>query len=428
MHILIVGGGWSGLAAAVSLCEQGHQVTLLEAAGQLGGRARNVQWRNLTVDNGQHLMIGAYQQMLALLDRIGVNPDTVFFHQQPDLRMKDPRFPDLVLSSRGVGPRLINLAINLFQSGGWASVIAVARFQRIIRLPDNLTDETVAQLCHRTRQPERLIQQIWEPLCLAMLNTPIKQASAAVFATVLNQALFSNGMASELLIPRIPLGDILPVPAARFITAHGGSIHYQKRITKIHTEANRVSRIEDQTGQSFQADHVILALTPASLTKLLPAGIEQKTITENPICTLYLQYPAGTQPTASIMGFSGGVAQWLFDLNPRRSGLVAVVVSGPGPHLDWPRSRLMAIVCDELSAHLPNWPERPIDSLIIREKKATFACTPQTQQNRPSCQTPLDNLWLAGDIVQHPYPATLETAVDNGLYCVEQLSKTMIKS
>ena len=169
------------------------------------------------------------------------------------------------------------------------------------------------------------------------------------------------------------------------------------------------------------ADVVVLALPPPALAKLLPDKQIFNQFEQYPICTLYLQYPAMQRAPQAIIGFSGSLSQWLFDRSFQQPGLMAVVISGPGAQMQLTKAELVAMVSAELASLLPDWPSSAKDALVIREKRATFACTPDSQKARPDSKTIIENLWLAGDFVRHPFPATLETAISNGQHCARQI-------
>lgn len=420
MQAIIVGGGWSGLAAAIELSPH-YDVQIFEAGAILGGRARSVRWQNLDVDNGQHLMLGAYRQMLDLMQKIGVDPDAVFSRQTLDLSIFDPQHALLKISSLGHLPATLNQILHIWRSAGFKSVLAVRRLQVQLRKHDDLSTLTVAHLLQLTKQSPRLIRQLWEPLTLAMLNTPIQTASAEVFANVLNASLFADGKATELLIPKQPLNEVFPAPAAAFLTKQGAEINLNNRVQSLLISNNRVTGIVDQAGEQHFADVVILALPSSALAKLLPDTQNFTPSEEYPICTLYLQYDASLRAPNSMTGFSGTLSQWLFDRSFQRPGLMAVVISGPGAHMQLTKAQLVATVSAELARLLPDWPLSAEDVLVIREKRATFVSTINTQKIRPESQTGIENLWLAGDFVKHRLPSTLETAISNGQYCARHI-------
>ena len=211
-RLAVVGAGWAGLAAAVEACALGAQVSLLEMAPQAGGRARSVG----ELDNGQHILIGAYTDTLALMRRVGADPEALLLRQPLRLRYPEhdtlqlPGGPPTLAFARAVvacrawpWPARLNL---LRHSLGWA----VTGF----RCPP---DWSVARLCSGLPAPVRA--DLVEPLCVAALNTPAQLASAQVFLRVLKDALFSGPGSADLLLPRQGLSALLPAPALAWLAA-----------------------------------------------------------------------------------------------------------------------------------------------------------------------------------------------------------------
>lgn len=420
MTTLIVGGGWSGLAAAVRLCQQGRQVHLIESARQLGGRARSVDWQGLEVDNGQHLLIGAYRRTLALLADLDQSPDSLFDRLPLSLTVYDPAYPPLQLNAGRLLPWPLSLVWRVLADNGWQVSRPLARLALQARRFNPHQDISVQQWLKNQRQSDRLIRQLWQPLCLATLNTPIDTASAALFARVLTDT-FRRRKDSDLLIPRRPLGEVLPESAARYIRQHGGQISLQTRGRELLVDNGRIRGLVTDKGTKIEADEVILATPPGVSRQLLATHQTLPEPSHHAIATVYLQYSKAMRLSAPIIGLSGTTAQWLFDRSDLKPGLVAVVISGPGDHEKLSKAALIDIIAGEITPHLPAQRGTLSDALVIREKKATFACTVDIQQQRPNNRTEITGLWLAGDYVTNPYPATLEGAVMNGEQTATQL-------
>jgi len=414
MATVIIGGGWSGLAAAITLVQQGHQVQLLESAKQLGGRARNVQWQGHTIDNGQHLMIGAYDRMLAMMKIIGIDANKAFKRLPMDIEILDKDYSPLCLSTKGLLPWPLSLAWNLFNSAGLSGLYKVSKLQSAIPKLLAGNDISVEEWLEQTKQPHRLITQLWEPLCLATLNTPIHTASAHILARVLQDSLGKGQSAADSLIPAIPLGDLFPLAAAKYIKQHGGTISLQSRVTKIIIEHGKATSVLTQNGDTIQADNIIVALSPSQTVDLLAEDIELTRPSEYPICTVYLQYPQHTRLAKPMFGLTGTISQWIFDRSDQTPGLMAVVISAPGSHESMTNPTLIKQVCSELHQLLPFLPPTVDAGFVIREKRATFSSDVNIEKQRPTHQTKIIGLSLAGDFVSNDYPATLEGAIRNG--------------
>ncbi|MFW5450567.1 MAG: hydroxysqualene dehydroxylase HpnE [Methylophagaceae bacterium] len=418
---LIIGGGWSGLAAAITLIQQGQKVHLIESAKQLGGRARNVGWQNQTIDNGQHLMIGAYDHMLNMMHFIGINPSDVFHRQPIDITIHDTHYAPLYLSAKGRLPWPLSLAWNLIKSAGLTGLLQVARLQSTIPKLLSEQDITVTDWLLQTKQSDRLIKQLWEPLCLATLNTPIDHASAHILAKVLQDSLGQDKSAADLLIPQQALGDLFPAVAADYIKQHGGQISLQTRGQELVIQQGKVIGMTTHTGDLIEADSIIVAVSPSQSIHLLSPHLSLHKTDEYPICTIYLQYSTHTRLPSPMLGMTGTTSQWIFDRSEQSPGLMAVVISAPGGHEHISKNELVQQVCAEVHQMLPELASTVKDSFVIREKRATFACTVAIEKQRPNCQTSIEGLWLAGDFVANSYPATLEGAIRNGENAAIQL-------
>ena len=413
-RVAVVGGGWAGLAAAVSLTEAGRRVTLFEMAPQLGGRARRVDSDGQGFDNGQHILIGAYAETLALMRRVGANPDALLVRLPLSLRypqghgLRLPAGPALPAFVRGVlgcpdwtwGERLALL----MAAAGWAL--------RGFRCSPALT---VDRLC--ARLPARIRADLIDPLCIAALNTPAGDASAQVLLRVLSDALFSGPGAADLLIPRTTLDALLPNPAARWLRAAGATLHLAHRVGTI--ERNGVGWAVD--GVPFDA--VILACSAAEAARLAGPvapvwSARAAAFAYEPIVTVYLQAD-GARLTAPMMALHAGddtaPAQFVFDHGALGGvpGRFAFVISGAAPWVARGREATAQATLAQAQAAFPpgTWPNLPRVLQVITEKRATFRCTPGL--SRPAAAI-APQLWAAGDHVEGPYPATLEGAVRAG--------------
>lgn len=400
-RVAIVGGGWAGIAAAVALADAGHGITVFEMAPQLGGRARSVPGEP-PYDNGQHILIGAYRDSLALMRRLGVDPDTVLkrlplalpYPGEPGLRL--PPGPPLISFARGVlahrgWPLAARLQL-LGAAGGWLA--------RGFRCDPGLS---VAELC--AGLPMQVKRDLVEPLCVAALNTPAAQASAQVFLRVLKDALFSGAGSADLLLPRRPLSELLAGPATAWL---GERLRLSSRVQRIEPGW----RVD---GEAF--DGVVLACTSVEAARLTadiaPAwSATAQGLGFEPIITVYLSSPGSSLPAPMLALHEGpdAPAQFVFDHGQLGSapGRFACVVSGAAAWVE--RGGCAETVLAQATREF-TWATPPVIDKVLTEKRATFACTPDLA--RPPAQV-APGLFAAGDYVQGPYPATLEGAVRSG--------------
>lgn len=422
--VVIVGGGWAGLAAAVELSAHKVPVTLLESARQLGGRARSIRAGDMVVDNGQHLVIGAYQSLLSLMERVHVDHRQVFLRlpltlrllkeNKSSLRLKVPRLPaPLHLPGAIVSARGLNSAERI-QALRFGRKLPTLRFSKT-------KDISVEALLLSEAQSPEIIHKLWEPICIATLNTPLHEASARIFLRVLRETFLGLRKHSDLLIPRQELSKLLPGPCADYLERNKARVEMGKRVTGLSINDEGVHAVSVR-GHSIDASHVVLA-TPHIISRRLISrhkplqalAAQLAGLGSEPVTTLYLQYPPQTQLSEPVLGFEDGFSQWVFDRRVcNQPGMMAVVISARGGHENLTDDELTQKVAAELAAGFPNWPAHQ-HSLLIREKRATFCSRAGVDRIRPANRTPVPGLWLAGDYTATGLPATLESAVRSGV-------------
>jgi squalene-associated FAD-dependent desaturase len=416
MNVAVVGAGWSGLAAAVTLVERGHAVTVFEAARTPGGRARGLRVRELDLDNGQHILLGAYADTLRIMRAVGADPDRLLLRLPLELRLA-PGF-------RLRAPRLpapLHAAAALAGASGlaWRERLAAVRLVRALQAAGYRVGaaETVTGLLDRHAQPPAVRECLWEPLCIAALNTPPEVAAAQVFASVLRDSLGARRAASDLLLPRADLGALFPDPAVRWLAARGSVVRIGAAVRAI-TPAGPQFRLDADPQRDYDA--VVIAVAPqhaAALTVGFPALEPVRALLAafayEPIHTCYLQYDRAALPFP-MLGLRGAWAQWAFDRGALGGapGLLAAVVSAAEPPEGMPHAQIAARVDAEIRARVPGigtlqW------SQVVAERRATFRCSPGLA--RPQNATPVTRLVLAGDYTASEYPATLESAIRSGI-------------
>jgi hydroxysqualene dehydroxylase len=423
-HVAIVGGGYAGMAAAVTLAEQRIPVTVFEAARQLGGRARRVDYRDVALDNGLHLLIGAYAQTLRLIEL--VNPahaeallrKPLEWNVHHEFRLRAARLP---------APLHLLLGLARAQGLSFREKFSAARFLAALRadrytLARDVSVETLLD-CHE--QDEKLRRVLWRPLCVAALNTPPARASAQVFLNVLRDSLDATRAASDILLARVDLSALFPEPAAAYVAAHGGAVLRSQRVTAIDPLADGFEI--EANNQRERYTHVICAIAPhqvnaflIGITALSEIAATIDKLQYQPIYSVWLQYPAPFALPASMLALTGGLIHWVFDREQLcgQPGLVGAVISASGEHEALTQDELGMRVHHELDRRVGGLPA-PLWTRVIAEKRATFACTPNVR--RPPHVTPLKGFYLAGDYTASEYPATIESAVRSGIACARHI-------
>jgi squalene-associated FAD-dependent desaturase len=355
----------------------------------------------MVIDNGNHLLLSANRAALAYLETIG---------------------------SRGglVGPTAAEFAfVDLAGGERWTLRIGSGRvpwwiFDRRRRAPGTTAGDYLGfvpvlfardpkTVCEVTKCSGVLYQRLARPLWVAALNTDPKEASATLAAAILRETLAAGGKACRPLIARDGLGPVFIEPALRFLAARDAEVGFGHRLRAIEFEGGKVTRLDFGEDATLIGpdDAVILAVPPVVATDLLPglrAPCEFRAIVN---AHFRIAPPAALAP---ITGFINATSEWLFTF----PGRLSVTISAADRLLDVPRETLAATIWREVAgvAGLPSAPLPPWQ--IVRERRATFAATPQQNARRPGAATTGLNLALAGDWTDTGLPATIEGAIRSG--------------
>jgi len=427
-RVEVLGGGWVGMAAAVELADQGVPTVVFEAARILGGRARRVEVNGVALDNGLHILIGAYHESLRLIAKVSGAPEAGLLRQPLDLHV----LGQFHLRASPL-PAPLHLATALLWARGLslAERLRAARFMTRLRAADFRLDQdtTVAELLARFRQGPGARRYLWDSLCTSAMNTPPERASAQIFLNVLRDSLNGSKADSDLLLPVTDLSALFPEAATRYVEQRGGEVRLGATVASVTLDGSDVLVHTSAGPQRFS--HVVCALPPqrvpdvlASLPGLQPTLNAIRAFQYEPIYSVYLQYSGDPRLPQAMFGLDGGFAQWIFDRGAlcKQHGLIGVVISASGRHQELDQDRLAAIVHSELLARFPHL-GTPLWTQVIAEKRATFSCTVGVK--RPDSRTDVPNLYLAGDYVASDYPATLESAVRSGVACARMILQTV---
>lgn len=433
-RIAVVGAGWAGLAAATRLRQAGHTVRVYEAAAAPGGRARRVghPGLGLSIDNGQHILLGAYTATLALMQDLGIDPAQALLSRDLTLRSADG---GLNLRFWPLPPPLHRLGILLGSRGlgGWQGRRHLARvFSALV--PDHVAPSmTVADWLSGLDCPPGLMTHLWEPLCLAAMNTPVQTAQARLFARVLADSLGAGPAASRLLIPRDSLHALWPAQACALL----GENLVRQRVRAIVPDPSGGWWVDDEAH-----DHAILAVPAAEARRLLTPLPDAANfldgwtdLAHSAIGTLTLRLAApwdsghpmlllNDEPASDAWG------QWLFDRSAsactdadRR--LVHVVIGTADRYAGRDPARLAAGVIEQIRAQAAAGSHPPLPAIearaLVTERRATFDAVPGLR--RPGATTPWPGLLLAGDWTDTGYPAVLEGAVRSGLRAADAIQR-----
>ncbi len=305
--VAVIGAGLAGLSAAASLINDA-QVQVFEASKIAGGRTRSLNRLQPdfgALDNGQHILLGAYQSTLELLRRAGVTENEAFFRaplrwwMDSGFQLKCPHL---------FAP--LNLAWAVLNTQGLSFSLKLECLKTMSALTKVKVDGTVEKWLNEHDVAYTLKQNFWTPLVLAAMNTPIEQASILTLSQIIQNGLLKSREASDLLLPKQPLNDIFGAPLVRFLETNGTKVIFERRVESVVEQENGV--LVDDTF----FDRVIIATAPYQSAHLISDKVAQEKINKlqyTAICTVYLRYGQKVNLPFPMVGIAKGTAQWLFD-------------------------------------------------------------------------------------------------------------------
>ncbi len=429
--VVVVGGGLSGLAAAVSLSFRRIPVILLEQRNSPGGRAYSFLdgATGTVIDNGQHVLIAGYSRTMEFLGTIGAR-DLVAVQPAPELLFHHP--------VRGFCVFRLPLLPAPFHL--LAGVIATRLFSpadklRMLRAGLALTSSrpvsgTVESWLDSLGQSPETKRSFWEPLAVAVMNENIGNASALVFTRALRTAFLSGSRGSALAIPTVGLSELYVEPARAYIENHGGVVRCGADVTGSVAEGGKVSGVHLKEGEAVGCSAVILAVPSYRAAGLLPDALRESgflarasSIPLSPIVSVHLWFENDVM-RQDVLGVVGRRIQWVF--NRRKisrekegGGHLSVVISAARAFVGLENDDLTRIALEDLRSVFGAGIGHPTHAVVIREKRATFSCAPDIEPLRPGPITPLPNLFIAGDWTDTGYPATIEGAIRSGQRCAD---------
>jgi squalene-associated FAD-dependent desaturase len=400
----VVGAGLAGLAASLWLAKSGVAVELHEAAPQGGGRCRSYfdETIGCRIDNGNHLLMSGNTAAMDYLREIDalrtlIGPANTEF-----------AFLDLITGERWV------LRPNLGQIPWWI-------LNKDRRVPDTRASDYVRSLLHLAGAHRRdtvammfdknaaIFRRFWQPLSVAVLNTEVEEASAICLARTVRESFARGGRACLPLVPAEGLSESFVEPAINRLRALGGRVHFGSRLRGIEADHHRISKlIFDSGSELLDRDTAAVIAVPAPVAARIVPGLSAP---DSFRAILNAHYRVTARPEAPLfVGLIGGSAQWVF----RKREVLSVTISAADGLIDTPAKDLAHLLWPEVrrayelqETQLPPWQ-------IVKEKRATFAATPDQLARRAKTRTRWQNLALAGDWTDTGLPATIEGAIRSG--------------
>ena len=424
--VIVIGAGFAGLSAATALVEHGARVLVLEARPNLGGRASAVRdpATGETLDNGQHVLAGCYDETFTFLRRIGT-ADRVWRQAGLAVTMIEQGGRRSTLRLPPLPPPLHLVAgVLAWDALSWGEKASIFRAGAAIAESSRGTGVagTVLEWLRRWGQAPRLIELFWEPLALAALNQPIDHAAADTFLEVLRRMFGPEAERASLVVPAVPLDELFAEPARAWLDRRGSEVR-TRATARVAFDGDRVAGV-DVRGARISARWVICAVSWLAYPTLfetapgaLAAVIDGARRTgSSPIVTANLWYDRPVMDEM-LIGLPGRVFQWVFDKGRafgRDRSHLSLVSSGAADVVALGNEALIAIAVREAAGGIPGVRvARLLHASAVRERHATFSLAPG-QPPRPGTRTPVRGLLLAGDWVDTGLPATIESAVVAG--------------
>lgn len=425
-RVVIIGGGFSGLAAGVSLIEQGVDVLLLERRNHLGGRAYSFidSKTGSPVDNGQHLFMGCYHHTIAFLQKINCL-DRLKFQDKPRVDFLDRRDGFVKFECPPL-PAPLHVVAGLLRMKGLTvgDKIRAINVGRAIRRNGLLESLTVDQWLDKLAQSDRIRERFWHPMVIATLNEDPQVASARMLKRVLEEAFGGGRSSTSIGIARVPLSDLYTGGAREFMEARGGQVRTGTEVVRLVVEQDSVVAAQLKGGDSIEADCFISAVPPNAFLQMLDEETAKhfepiRKLESSPIVSINLWFD---RPVIDrqFTGLIGTRCQWVFNKDlilstDKKSNQIAVIISAARDFVDWTRDALVEMALSELHEMIPaSQQAKLIQSAIVKEREATMAHTVESDHLRPGPRTAFANLVLAGDWTDTGLPATIESAVLSG--------------
>ena len=433
---LIIGGGFAGLSTGVALASRGVKVTVIEQRRILGGRAYSVEdgTTGELIDNGQHALLGAFHETQKFLKAIG-SDGLVRYQNRFRMVLVEPGGRRMILSGRPLPPPLhLAFGVALCRGLSVADRLHLLRAGASIAMKRSLPDTmTLKEWMDSLRQPESLRQRWWYPLAISALNELPHRASADLFLRVLKQTFLGSLRDSSFGIITVGLGDLYTEQARKFIEARGGEVYLNAPADRLAFSGRRFEAVVLRNGGAMTADYAVSAVPHSALRKLVPSELEQEGgpfealghLGDSPMVSIHLWFDRPIMDEEFI-GLIDSPIQWVFDKSrlwkkdETQAGAVACITSGAYDLIDRSRDELIALARKDLGRFFPEVGKaKLIHSRLIKERQATYSCSPEAERWRPTQETPYENFFLAGDWTRTGLPATIEGAVTSGHRCAE---------
>jgi zeta-carotene desaturase len=425
-HVIVIGGGLSGLAASTALSEHGCRVSLLERAPRLGGRATSyVLPEDEQIDNCQHVTLRCCTNLQHFYSRIGV-ADKIEFHDALIFTNSTGRRAGMKPSNLPAPFHLLP-SFAAFPLLGWRDKYAIAQAMLFITVNGGRAAArgalSMMDWLKQRRQTANAIQYFWRTVLVSALNEELDRLDAVYGLDVFWKAFLSNRDGFVMGLPSVPLAELYASSGNR-IRQSGGEVRTRCGVKDFRIDDRRVACIVLEDGTSFEADYYVSAVTFERLIKMLPETWRVQApfdklqhLRLSPITGVHLWFDRSVMSEPFLTSMDQTI-QWIF--NKGAGEHIQIVISASRNLSSLTQQQIVDLCIKEMTPLLPRLREAQLArSIVVRENAATFSPEPACDQWRPAQRTLIANLVLAGDWTDTGWPATMEGAVRSGYMAAE---------
>ena len=444
-HVIILGGGISGISAAAVLLERDYPVTLVESRGFLGGRAFSFTDQQTgagphtgeQVDNGQHVIVGCCTEFRSLLKRLGLEDH---WYIQPKLRIAVlDRHGKTGLLKAGLLPSPLHLLgsfltfPHLTFGEKMKVILALVRAKFVNRQDPYYERITFYEWLKGQGQSEPAVQNLWNLLVKPTLNDDVRDVSAVMGLMIIQEGILTGYHSSDIGYAVADLQSAIGDPAKEYLTRHGCQLMLGSPVTKLPVSADEIQGVDLGSGEQVTGDVYLSALPSDALLKVLPENVVNdhplfghlRGLATSPIVNVHLWYDRPVMH-GDFCALVDSPLQWVFNqtsILAKGSGAeadtsgqhICVSISAAWDYINHPREALTKIIIEEMAEVFPLAKKaRVARSVVVKQRHATFRCLPGAGDLRPGCRTPINNLFLAGEWTATGWPSTMEGAVRSG--------------
>ena len=420
--VIVIGGGFAGLSAAAYLVKNNFKVTLIEASPKLGGRAYSFidKDTNTSIDNGQHILMGCYNDTLKFLRLINASKN-FFFQKRLEVNFVKESFRILPLKSfTSFYP--FNLIFGLLNYSAMNIKDRLSLLKVFLKLPFYSTEKfsklNIKEWLESEGQSQETQDAFWKILAVGSLNTSIEKASAKIFIDILKQIFLNGNKASTIVLPKFGLSESYVKYAQEYIRQHGGEIIVSESVDEFIIKNSGIVELKTDKKSFLDFDYVFSAVPSYALTKIFgdKVKIELPEFEYSTILNVHLWSKKNNIPDG-FFGLINSPLHWVFNKGTHLN----IVISDANDYVNKSDEELIEMIKIEMKKFFLLDPELISNYKIIKEKRATFIPSKEVIANRISQKTKIENLFLAGDWVDTCLPSTIESAVKSGRVAVEMI-------